>query len=141
MSVVTVTKANVRQMGPAHGSIVNPYEAGEALSNGDVVFIHTDGKVKIADGNVDVATARGVGIVCNTPMSSAGDAAAGDMVSVCEFGPVVGFSGATVGSLGYLSNTVGKIDTAAGAFARILGRFQAADTFFVQPVLTDAASA
>ena len=141
MAAVTVTKADVRQMGKIHGSIVNPYLTGEALSNGDAVYLHTDKTVKKADGNVDVATARAIGIVCNTPNSTAGDAASGDIVSVCEFGPVTGFSSATVGSLGYVSDTVGKVDTVAGTFARILGRFQSADVFFVQPVLTDAASA
>lgn len=141
MSAVTVTKADVRQVGKIHGSIVNPYITGEALSNGDVVYLHTDETVKIADGNVDAATARAIGIVCNTPNSTAGDAALGDVVSVCEFGPVVGFGSATVGSLGYVSNTAGKVDTVAGSYARVLGRFQSAEVFFVMPVLTDAASA
>lgn len=138
MSVITVTAANVRQLGRIHGCIANPYQAAEALTVGDVCVINSDGKLIQADGNVS-GEEGAVGILVETWNGET--ALAADFYgTLLEFGPVYGFAG-TPGSLGYLSNTVAKLDTAPGAFTRIVGRFQSATLFFVQPTLSNAASA
>jgi len=136
MSVISLTAANIR---PLTGAVIRRYVADEALTVGQSVYANTDGEAGIADGNVSAAKARAVGIAVES-YNGETSIAAGDPVSVVVFGPVGGFSGATPGSYGYVSNTAGSLDTAAGTYSFILGYFEAADIFFVQPGIDDPTS-
>jgi len=65
--------------------------AGENLTAGNVVFIHTDGTAKKALSTVSTMTSPAVGFAKNT-------AAAGAAVQIQRSGVIGGFSGLTVGS-------------------------------------------
>lgn len=142
MSDVTVTAANVRQLGPVHGCFGKMAQAAVSLSLGDLVYELTDGTYGKADANAGSPAQTVAGMAVE---SKDGDTtiASGDWFTLLEVGPVEGFSGATPGSLAYLSNTAGKVATAApvSGFNRIVGRFQTATCLWLAPVLSDAASA
>ena len=135
MTVVTVTAVECRHL-PFNGSVVRRYLAGGTVNVGDAVYIAADGDVEQADGSV-AGTAFGIGIVVAGDDSTT-SIAAGKPASVCVFGPVTGFSGATPGTKGWISDTAGKVDDAAGTSAHELGYFESATIFFVNP---DAAGA
>lgn len=80
---------------------IRQYLAGEALTAGNAVFVHTDGTVKKAVATVGTANVC-VGVVIF-------DADSGAAVDVISKGIVSGFSGLTIGSPVYLS------DATAGA--------------------------
>jgi len=122
-----------------NGAVVRPYTAGDTLTVGYLVFIATDGDVEHADGDVDAATARAIGIVVES-FDGETTIAAGNRVSVCVFGPVSGFSGMTPGANYYVSDTVGRISDAAGTFSRIIGYSERAGILFVHPEQNDPAS-
>ncbi len=135
MTALTKTAAQIR---PLVGAVPRPYVAGEALNVGDAVCLdgsNTD-KVLQADANVSAARARGIGIVV---ASYDGETAiaSGHACTVVVFGPVGGFSSLTPGAYGYVSNTAGEIDDAAGTFAFILGYAERSNVFFVQPGIDD----
>ena len=135
MSVITVTAANVRAL-QANGAIVRNYSAGGTVAVGDAVYIAADGDVEKANGGA-AGTAFGIGIAVES-YDGATSITVGNPVSVCVFGPVSGFSSATPASKGWISDTAGKLDTAAGTLAHELGYFESASIFFVNP---DAAGA
>jgi hypothetical protein len=135
MGDITVTAANVRAL-QANGAIVRNYTAGGSINVGDAVYIASDGDVEQADGSAD-STAFGIGIAVEGYDETTA-IASGEPVSVCVLGPVSGFSGATPGSKGWISDTAGQLGTAAGSSAHELGYFESATIFFVNP---DAAGA
>lgn len=137
MSVIALTAANIR---PLTGAVIRRYVADEACNVGQVAYVNTDGEAGIADGNVSEAKARAIGIIVE---SYDGETAinAGDPMSVVVLGPVSGFSSATPGSYGYVSDTAGSLDTAAGTYSFIVGYFESAGVFFVNPGVDDPTSA
>ena len=137
MSAISLTAANMR---PLTGAVIRRYVADEALTVGQVVYVNTDGEVGIADGNVSAAKARAIGIVVES-YDGETSIAAGDPASVVVLGPVSGFSGATPGSYGYVSDTAGSLDTAAGTYSFIVGYLEAAGVLFVNPGVDDPTSA
>lgn len=119
MSDVTLTAANIRPL-KTHGAVILPGQAGGTITIGDLVYIASDGDWERADGNVSAALARPQGVAVEsydgeTTINS------GDPVSVVVFGPVSGFTGLTGGANYYLSDNVGKIADAVGAYDRIVG--------------------
>jgi len=137
MTTISLTAANIR---PLTGAVIRRYVAGEALTVGQVVYVSAAETVSIADGNVGAAEARAVGIVVES-YDGETTIASGDVASVVVFGPVSGFSSATPGSYGYVSDTVGSLDTAAGTYSFIVGYFESAGVFFVHPGIDDPTSA
>ena len=99
----------------------------------------SDGTYGLADANSSSPAQHVAGIAVESKDGEV-NIAAGDWFTILNFGPMTGFSGATPGSLAYLSNTAGAIATTAGHYNRIVGRFQNATDLFVFPVLSDAAS-
>jgi hypothetical protein len=144
MTALTVTAANV-SADQNMGSIVKGYQALSACSVGQAVYLDgTTGKVAPADADAGTTEARGFGIIVEAANQYGETSiAADDYCSVCEFGPVYGFSGMTPGAYGWVSKTAGEIDDTkpTSAVQRILGHAQAADVFFVNPGESEDASA
>ena len=139
MSAVAFEATEIRHL-PFNGAVVRPYRAGGTITVGNLVFVATDGDVEAADGNVDAVSATAVGIaVCGLDGETA--IASGDPVSVCVFGPVSGYSGMTPGDILYVSDTVGRVDTAPGTFDRAIGYAERAGVVFVNPQINDPSSA
>lgn len=131
MADISLTAANIRPL-TENGAVTGMFTAGGALTIGDVVYLATDGDVEEADANVSNAAGRGIGIVVAGPNSST-SIAAGDPVTVCLFGPVEGFSGATPGDTVYVSDTAGALADAAGTVSHIMGRVISASRVWVSP--------
>ena len=131
MAVISLTSANIRAL-QANGAVVRQFTAGGTITIGYLVYIASDGDVEHADGNVDSATARAIGIAVES-YDGETTVTATNPVSVCVFGPVSGFASMTPGALGYVSDTVGRLDTVAGTFSRIMGYSERAGVFFVHP--------
>jgi len=144
MADVTVTAADV-SASQTEGAIINTYvvATGSTINVGDAVAKNgsTDSVTGLpqiiqSDANLsDWASSRAIGIVVNTADWYGNTvAAAGTDVSVCEFGPVHGFSSLTPGAVLYTSDTAGKIsDAVSTTHGWVIGMAQAADTVFVNP--------
>lgn len=144
MADATVVAADVSAT-QTEGAIINPYvvATGATINVGDLVA--KDGgtstvtglpTVVQADGNAtDWSTSRGFGIVVNgQDWYGSTVYTVGQDVSVCEFGPVYGFSGLTPGAVLFTSDTAGKIsDVVSTTHPWVVGMAQAADTVFVNP--------
>lgn len=128
MAVVTITAREVR---PLPGAIVREYDAGATGNVGDLVYVDSNGKAQPADGSA-AGTARARGLVVAAGSMGKTTFAAGDRLSVVVFGPVAGFSGMTPGNIHYVSDTTGKVDTAAGTVSHTVGYAEAAGVLFVQ---------
>lgn len=129
------------------GAIINIYSVpsgstvsvGQAVAkNGSTNTVNGLPYVIPADGNtVDWATSRAFGIAVNTTdwYGSTSVTGGGDAnISVCEFGPVYGFTGLTPGAVLFTSDNVGAIsDTVSTTHPWVIGMAQAADTVFVNP--------
>ena len=116
--------------------------AANYLTVGRWMHVHdiaTDGDVEHADGDVDAATARGIGIAVES-YDGETSVTAGNPVSGCVFGPVSGLSGMTPGANHYVSDDVGRLADAAGTFSLIMGYAERAGGFFVHPEQNDPAS-
>lgn len=140
MASIAVTSANVRAL-TSHGAVVIPGTAGATVTNGYLVYSAADGDWEHADANADGL--EGVMGVCVETFDGEDTVAAGNALSVCIKGPVSGFTGLTAGAIYYLSNTVGRLEDAAGAFNRPVGRgveLAGEVVLWVDITLTDAAS-
>jgi hypothetical protein len=140
MTVVAVTSANVRAL-TSHGAIVVPGKAGGTITIGYLVTQESDGDWVHADANsVGLQTALGVAV---ESFDGEDTVAAGNAVSVCLAGPVSGWTSLDEAALYYLSDTVGRLDTAEGAYDRIIGfgmMLAGEVVLYVNVQLTDAAS-
>lgn len=130
MANISLTKANIRAL-TENGALIRPYTAGGAINIGDAVYIAADGDVEQADASA-AATAGAHGVAVES-YDGEESVAAGDPVSVCVFGPVSGYSGATPGTKAWVSNDAGRIADAAGDNAHELGYFERAGVLFVNP--------
>lgn len=144
MANVTVTPADV-SASQTEGAIINIYKvaAGQTINVGDAVA--KDGGTNTVDGlptvvqadgnNADWASSRAFGIAVNTTDWYGSTAvAAGNNISVCEFGPVHGFSSLVPGTVLFTSDTAGAIsDSVSTTHPWVIGMAQAADTVFVNP--------
>ena len=114
MADITVTSAQVSLLDPMKAE-VNSYVAAEAITKGQAVAFDTNGKVRVADANGTYKQFRGIALQ---------SAAAGAVLEVVHDGRVAGFtlSGMNGDAIIYLSNTAGKLATAAGSTTVIAGR-------------------
>lgn len=140
MTAMAVTSAEVRAL-TSHGAVVIPGKAGGTITIGYVVTQEADGDWVHADANVvGLQTALGLAV---ESFDGEDTVIAGNAVSVCVFGPVSGYDALVSPALYYLSDTVGRLDDAAGAYDRIIGYgmiLAGENVLFVNPQLTDAAS-
>jgi len=115
MTDIALTAAQVALIDPLKADIKS-YIAYEALTRGDAVYIKTDGTVAKADANGS-GTLQFRGIA----LESVG---AGAAVDVLHEGLIAGFtvSGMNADAIAYLSNTAGKLATAAGSTSVACGR-------------------
>ena len=138
MADISLTSVNIAALQP-NGAVVRPYIAGGTLTVGYLVYITTAGTIVHADGDVDAATARAIGVIVES-YDGETSITSGNRASVCVFGPVTGFSGMTPGANHYVSDTVGRLSSTAGTFSRIMGYAERAGVFFVHPEQNDPAS-
>jgi hypothetical protein len=116
MAVIAVTPA---QVSPCftEGLRVRNYVANVALTAGDPVYLMSTGKVALADANGS-GLQQFLGIVLQT-------VGAGEATSVCEEGELYGFTLAgDYGARVYLSDTVGRLDDAAGTMTVVIGQIR-----------------
>jgi hypothetical protein len=112
MSAISVTAAKVAAQ---IDTVTRSYIAAEALTAGNAVYQTTAGTVGIADANGS-GTQQFFGIALET-------VGAGSAVTVAHKGIVDGFAPAgNCGSLLYLSDTVGGLDTSAGSMTVAVGK-------------------
>ena len=124
MGDITRTKANVR---PLAGSIIRKGTAGGTIEAGEAVYLNGTSGWAVTDSDA-AATALARGI-----MVSPEDAASGDTIDICVFGPVEGYSAMTPGALHYISPNTGEIATTAGTKSMIIGWAETATILFVSP--------
>lgn len=144
-TVQTVVAKNVRT--DLDFSRVRPYVASGTPQKGQAVYPTSAGDTAaLAQANA-AATARAIGIVvavADPALATANQAADGDAISVCVFGPVYGFSGMTPGAVMYVSAaTAGAIVTPApsgGFWVWPIGYAEDANTLFVMPGVSAPAS-
>src|SRR5919108_6550415 len=110
MTALTVTAANISANDIERGAIIRRYTAGETLTVGNAVYLDSNNQAFKAKSDSSAhATAVGVAVISanfygETTINS------GDIVGVCVYGPVNGFSGLSQGQPGWVSATAGAID-------------------------------
>ena len=122
------TVANIK---PLEGAIVRRYSAGAAITPGDAVCMSSDGYIDPADSDA-LATNTVVGIAL-VPRNQGSAYAAGDVVDVVTFGPVLCATGGTPGAYAYTSATAGQMAESAGTKSLIVGFVESATVVFVRP--------
>lgn len=140
MTVVAVTSANVRAL-TSHGAVVIPGIAGATLTVGYLVSQEADGDWVHADANV-VGLQTALGVIVES-FDGEDTVIAGNAASVCVLGPVSGWTSLVPAALYYVSDTVGRLDDAEGAYDRVVGNgmmLAGEVVLFVNVQLTDAAS-
>ena len=115
MTAVALTAAKVSPIYPLEAKIRTRI-AAEALTQGDVVYINSNGKVAKSNGGA-AGTAKFRGVAMQT-------VGAGQSVDVMYEGEIAGYtvSGLAYDAVVYLSDTAGKFDTAAGTVSVIAAR-------------------
>lgn len=140
MTAMAVTSNEVRAL-TSHGAIVVPGKAGGTITLGYIVTQEADGDWVHADANV-VGLQSALGVAVES-YDGEDTVAAGNAVSVCMGGPVSGFDALVSPALYYLSDTVGRLDDAEGAYDRIIGAgvmLAGENVLWVNIQYTDAAS-
>lgn len=127
MAVITVTAVRVK---PLPGALIRDFVAASAVNTGDLVYVTSAGAIAQAAGGV-AGTANAIGVCVSVGTLGATLAVAGDVCSVVVFGPVAMGASMTPGARHYVSDTAGKLDTAAGTVTRIMGIALAADIFMI----------
>jgi hypothetical protein len=130
MAVLSITAANVR---PLVGAVCRTYTLGGTVDVGDAVYLDSSGNVQRTAAGV-AGTAVLLGIVVSIGTEGATSGASGDPASVCIWGPVTGFASVTAGSVPFLSDTAGKLDTAAGTVSVKVGVAESAATVLIRPL-------
>ena len=135
MTALTVTAADVSAT-EERGAIFDRYEAGEALTLGQAVYLNSSNKAYKAV-NDSSAHAKAVGIVTGAPnFYGETTVASGDIATVCVYGPVWGFSSLSSGKDGWVGSTAGQLVDAAptpNVYQFIVGHAIDDQTFFVDP--------
>ncbi len=110
---------------PLNGAIVRRYTAGAAVAAGEIVSMQSDGYVDPA--NTTSAAQKVVGVALQAA------SAAGQVIDVVVFGPVVCVTGATPGATIHASDTAGEPAESAGTNGGITGIAESATVVFVRP--------
>lgn len=127
MAVTRNTDAAVVK--PLEGAIIRRYTAGAAIEAGEIVAIMADGYVDPANtGAWDGSCVVGVALQ---------DVAAAGRVDVVTFGPVLAFSGGTIGMAIYASDTAGEPSESVGTKDVLVGFMESATVMFVRPEFID----
>jgi hypothetical protein len=134
MADISITAGQVR---PLNGAIIRRFTAGEAVSVGQAVFVHTDGTVKKADADV-LASSQARGIVVGVGVAGSTSAASGNAVDVVTHGAIaLGTSGLTDGAAVFVSTTAGALDqtapASAGDYPFAIGWAESDGVLYVQP--------
>jgi len=116
---------------PLEGAILRRFTAGSTIEAAQPVAMASDGAIDPADGS-DTTLSFAFGVACGPT-----DYVAGDIVPVVVYGPVTCVTGATPGTLGFVSDTAGEIHTAVGTKDTVLGIFESATVLFVRPEIID----
>lgn len=115
MAEITATASRIR---PTRADIAEIYSgiAAEAITAGMPVYMNSDGKWAVSDAN-DAADDQCHGIAITS-------AASGGSFDYIVRGTIEGYTLTSVGygSLVYVSNTVGSLDTAAGSTTIAVGK-------------------
>lgn len=125
------TQRTVSQIHPANQDFlsISGKVAGEVLASGQPVYIHTDDKVYKADANA-AADDLVHGIVVKDVL------AADQPVTLLTFGVMGGYTGLTIGTMYFVSNTEGEIADAAGTAYLPVGIAVAANRILFFPILS-----
>lgn len=110
---------------PLNGAIIRRYTAGAAVEAGEIVSMQSDGYVDPA--NTTSAAQKVVGVALQAA------SAAGQVIDVVVFGPVVCVTGATPGATIHASDTAGEPAESAGTNGGITGIAESATVVFVRP--------
>jgi hypothetical protein len=123
--------ANVK---PLEGAVIQRFTAGAAIEAGEFVAMQSDGYVDPAIGTSVILGGVGIALPRN-----GGDpaTAAGDVVDVVTFGPVVCMTGATIGALVIANDTAGEFDETGGTKDTVIGFAQSATVLFVRVQVKD----
>ena len=119
MADMTVVSANVRAL-TSHGALVVPGVAGATVTIGYLVYQNSSGLWEHADANVSATLATVTGMAVQS-YDGEDTVTVNNALSVCLRGPIGGFTDLNENALYYLSNTVGRVSDAEGAFDRIIG--------------------
>jgi hypothetical protein len=109
---------------PLNGAIIRRFTAGAAVAAGEIVSMQSDGYVDPANTTSAVQKVMGVALQA---------AAAGQVIDVVVFGPVVCVTGATPGATIHASDTAGEPAESAGTNGGITGIAESATVVFVRP--------
>jgi hypothetical protein len=110
--------ANIK---PLDGAIVRRGTLGDTVAAGEICSLQTDG---FWDPGI------GTGVVHSGAIAlQAG--AAGDVIDLVRFGPVVCLTGATIGTTVYVSDTAGEPAETAGTKSAVIGYSESATILFV----------
>jgi len=110
---------------PLNGAIIRRFTAGAAVAAGEIVSMQSDGYVDPANTTSAVQKVMGVALQAA--------AAAGQVIDVVVFGPVVCVTGATPGATIHASDTAGEPAESAGTNGGITGIAESATVVFVRP--------
>lgn len=110
---------------PLNGAIIRRFTAGAAVAAGEIVSMQSDGYVDPA--NTTSAAQKVMGVALQAA------AAAGQVIDVVVFGPVVCVTGATPGAIIHASDTAGEPAESAGTNGGITGIAESATVIFVRP--------
>lgn len=114
---------------PLNGAIVRRYTAGAAVAAGEIVAMQSDGYVDPANTTSGFMQLVGIALQAAT--------AAGQVIDVVVFGPVVAITGGSPGAVLYASDTAGEPSESAGTNTAICGWVEAATVAFVNPIAVE----
>lgn len=114
---------------PLNGAVIRRYTAGAAVAAGEIVAMQSDGYVDPADTTSGFMQPVGIALQAAT--------AAGQVIDVVVFGPVVAITGGTPGAVVYASDTAGEPSESAGTNRAVVGWVEAATIAFVNPLAVE----
>ncbi|HUW12503.1 MAG TPA: hypothetical protein VM537_22445 [Anaerolineae bacterium] len=120
---------------PLPGALCRRFAVASTTWAGQAVYINSSGSIAPADAVTFAhAISPGVAVANNNGGTVF---AAGDMIDVCVFGPLAGFTGAAEGSFAYPSaSTVGVLEDAvasSGNYNYIVGQMHSSTILFINP--------
>ena len=110
---------------PLNGAIIRRFTAGAAVAAGEIVSLQSAGYVDPAKTPSAAQKVMGVALQAAS--------AAGQVIDVVVFGPVVCVTGATPGATIHASDTAGEPSESAGTNGGITGIAESATVVFVRP--------
>lgn len=110
---------------PLEGAIVRRFTCGSTIVAGQPVTMSADGFVDPSDAS-DVTLSFCIGIAIQGGL-------VGERIDVVVFGPIICVTGMTIGTLVFVSDTVGETTQTAGTKTTIVGWAESASVIFVNP--------